>query len=226
MILFFTGTDTEVGKTITVGLFARTLKELGKRVITQKLIQTGAKEPIDLIKHRQMMELPLDHPNLLRYTCPYIFSYPAAPKTAAALENKKVDLLVLKHAVEELTLRYEIVLIEGVGGLFVPLTQEETLVDFLSLILCPVVIVSAAKLGTINHTLLTIEALRDRSLFVAGLVYNLYFMHDELIAEESLLEIKNFGEIENILKLPPIKDKPPLEILEKTATFLKTLQII
>ncbi len=226
MIFFITGTDTDIGKTITVGLLAKTAKELGKQVITQKLVQTGAKEPIDLLVHRQMMGLPLDPPNLLRYTCPYLFSYPAAPKTAAGLEDKRIDLLVLKRALEELALRYEIVFIEGVGGLWVPLTQKETLLDFLSLILCPVVVVCAARLGTINHTLLTIEALRQRSLFVAGLVYNLYFMNDEFLAEESLLEIKRLSGIENVLKLPRISERPPLQILEKTANFLKLLRVI
>ncbi len=221
MIIFFTGTDTGIGKTIAVGVLARALKEAGRRVITQKLVQTGAEEPEDLLIHRRLMGEPPDPPELLSLTCPYLFSYPAAPELAARLEGKEIDLLYLKRCVEELERRYEIVLVEGAGGLLVPLTREDTMLDFLSLILCPVVVVSAARLGTINHSLLTIKALRQRSLFVAGLVYNKYFVTDEFLAKENLADIKHFGELENVLCLPTVTESLPASVIKEAQNFLK-----
>ncbi|OAQ21110.1 dethiobiotin synthase [Thermosulfurimonas dismutans] len=208
-IIFVTGTDTGVGKSYATGVLARAYLALGKTVITQKPVQTGTREPEDILIHRRMMGLPPDPPELLSLTCPYIFKYPAAPETAASLEGQKIDSGHLLACLRELSQTYEVVLVEGAGGLYVPLTEDLTVLDFISLLMCPVLVVSAARLGTINHTVLTIKALKARGLYVAGLIYNLHFATDEFLAERSLEDIKRLAEIDQVLKLPNITDEIP-----------------
>jgi len=211
-LIFVTGTDTGIGKSYATGLLARAYLALGKRVITQKPVQTGARGPEDILIHRRLMGLPPDPPELLRLTCPYIFEYPAAPETAASLEGRKIDHRHLLQCLRELSENYEVVLVEGAGGLYVPLTEDLTILDFISLIMCPVLVVSAARLGTINHTVLTLKALKARGLYVAGLIYNLYFVTDELLAERSLRDIKRLAEIDRIVRLPKVSEEnPPVE---------------
>ncbi len=221
MIIFVTGTDTGVGKSYAVGVLARALREEGFRVITQKPVQTGASEPEDLLLHRRLMGLPADDEDLLTLTNPYLFSYPAAPETAAKLEGQRVSLSRLRKALLELERRYDFVLVEGAGGVYVPLNEEETFLDFFSQVLAPVIVVSQARLGTINHTVLTVEALKRRGLFVVGLVYNLYGTNDDFIAQTSLQNIKRLTGIANILTLPSIDDQIPHTLLQETITFLK-----
>jgi len=219
-IIFITGTDTGVGKSYATGLLARAYLELGKRVITAKPVQTGACEPEDILLHRRLMGFPPDPPDLLRLTCPYIFEYPAAPETAAEQEGLTVDLQEILGALRKLTEDYEVVLVEGVGGLYVPLTREYTVLDLLNFLMCPVVVVSAARLGTINHTVLTIKTLKARGLYVAGLIYNFHFATEEFLARRSLEDIKRLTGIDQILELPSITDERfPLDYL---LSFVKT----
>ncbi len=224
MIFFVVGTDTGIGKTVATGLLARAFKEAGYKVITQKPVQTGALEPEDLLLHRQIMGVPPDPPELLALTGPYLFRYPAAPELSARLEGQQIDLLRLKQALEELERLYDVVLVEGAGGLLVPFTPEETFLDFMSLFLGPAIVVSAARLGTINHTLLTLQALRARSFVVSGLVYNRYFARDDFLADQSLADIRRFGQVERILELPAL-DLSKIEdhLLSEAKAFVESL---
>ncbi len=218
-LIFVTGTDTGVGKSYATGLMARAYLELGVKVITAKPVQTGTREPEDLLLHRRLMGLPPDPPELLDLTCPYIFEYPAAPATAAEREGRVIDLARILSALRELTRRYEIVLVEGAGGLFVPFTPEYTLLDLMNLVLAPVVVVSAARLGTINHTVLTLEALKARSLYVAALIYNHYFASDEWLARKSLEDIQRLAGPQAVFHLKDLSRGP--DGLSELKAFLK-----
>ncbi len=206
VIVFVTGTDTGVGKTVVTGLLARGLLEGRTSVITQKPVQTGSSYPEDIAVHRRIMGVGLEGPELLKYTCPYVFEYPAAPETAASLEGKSVDLEHLIRCTLKLSEKYEVVLVEGAGGLLVPLTESHTFLDLIKALGCNAVVVSAAKLGTINHTLLTLEVLRSAGVEVTGLVYNLYFSTDSLVAETSLKNIKRFSGIKNVLTVGSLEE--------------------
>ncbi len=220
MIFFVTGTDTGVGKTYATALLASGFKKVGKRITTQKLVQTGANSPEDLEIHSRLAGLELPP---LKLSCPYIFSYPAAPETAASLEGKRIDILYLKDIVEKLKKKYEIILIEGVGGLYVPLNQEYTVLDFINLLMCPVFVVSAARLGTINHTVLTIKALKQRGIHVAGLLYNWHFATDEFLARQSLSDIKRLTGIDNVLEFPTLPENLPPQLIDMAARFLERI---
>ncbi|AEH45949.1 dethiobiotin synthase [Thermodesulfatator indicus DSM 15286] len=223
MIFFVTGTDTGIGKTLATAVLAKGFSLLGKKVITQKPIQTGADYPEDLTLHRKLTGMSLDSPELLKLTSPYVFKFPAAPELAARLENQEIDLLQIKKCTEELDRRYDVVLVEGAGGLYVPITRKETILDLISLLMCPVFLVSAARLGTINHTLLSIQALKQKGIFIAGLIYNLYFSGDDVISRESLEDIKRLGEIEHVLLMPKVEGEIPEDLALSAKKFLEDI---
>lgn len=171
--LFVTGIDTGVGKTVATGLLARHLLRRGFSVVTQKLVQTGSGEPAeDIVAHRRLMGAPLLDVDRDGTTCPYVFPYPASPHLAARLAGREVDPAVLLAATRTLASRFDRVLVEGVGGVCVPLRPGVTVLDLAATARWPVVVVASARLGSVNHTLLTLEALGSRGLEVRGIVLN------------------------------------------------------
>lgn len=172
-ILFVAGIDTGVGKSLATGLMARHLLGRGATVVTQKLVQTGSGEPAeDIVTHRRLMGVPLLALDRDGTTCPYVFPYPASPHLAARLAGREVDPDVLLRAAERLSAGHDQVLVEGAGGVCVPLCVGVTALDLLAGARWPVVLVTSARLGSLNHTLLTLEALGRRGLDVAGIVLN------------------------------------------------------
>lgn len=172
-ILFITGIDTGIGKTHACGLLARFLLERGESVITQKLVQTGGRGlSADLREHRRLMGIPLAPEDRAGLTCPYVFPFPASPHLAAARAGTRIDLNRITAATRRLAARYDHVLIEGAGGIEVPLREDKTTLDYVAARKYPVVIVSSTRLGSLNHTLLTLRAARDRGLEVRGILYN------------------------------------------------------
>ncbi len=122
-IIFVTGIDTGIGKSVATGLMARWLAQRGRTVITQKLVQTGCRGPVaeDIVVHRRLMGTGLLDVDRDGTTCPFIFAYPASPDLAARLAGRVVDTAVIDRATDRLAARFEHVLIEGVGGVLVPL---------------------------------------------------------------------------------------------------------
>lgn len=197
-VFSITGIDTGIGKTIATGLIARGLAEAGVKVITQKAVQTGCTGiSEDIEKHRQLMGVPLFPEDLAGITCSYLYKTPCSPHLAARLEHDTVDATRITAATEELRSRFEVVLLEGAGGLFVPLQEEYTLLDYFTDVGWPVILVTSSRLGSINHTLASLEALRHRNLELAGVVYNNHVATEPHIAEDSLymisLYIRRYG---------------------------------
>ena len=123
--IFITGIDTGVGKTIASGLLAKQIMKQGKSVITFKLVQTGcAGISEDIIKHREIMEMPLTAEDISSLTCPYVFTHPCSPHLAADIEEKNIDESLLVKTIAELEKKYDFIIIEGAGGLFVPLNKN------------------------------------------------------------------------------------------------------
>jgi len=190
---FISGIDTDCGKTIVTGLLARELFQNGVKVITQKLVQTGSGEIADdLLEHRKMMGIELQEVDLEKTTCPYVFKFPASPHLSARMENVTIDTRLISQATRRLEGKYDLVLLEGAGGLMVPIKDDLLTIDYLKAEEYPLILVSSSKLGSINHTLLSLETCLHRNIPVAALVYNHLPNENTLIAEESIQVLKRY----------------------------------
>ena len=172
-VYFVSGIDTGVGKTVATGLMARHLANRGIDAITVKMVQTGCDGfSEDLGEHRRICgisQLPEDCEGL---TSPQVFKFPASPLLAARLEGASVDLNLIRSSVAECARRRDVVLVEGAGGLLVPLAGDVMSADFAAGEKWPLVLVTCGRLGSLNHTLLSLEAAASRGMRVAGVVYN------------------------------------------------------
>jgi dethiobiotin synthetase len=192
-VIFVTGIDTDSGKTIATGLIARYLHSNKKDVITQKLVQTGCDSiSPDIAMHRRIMGIDLREEDKTGLTCPYIFKYPSSPHLAAKLENREINTYHIDQATNELAKKYEAVIIEGAGGICVPLTEDMTVLDYLEGHNYPVIVVSSAKLGSINHTLLTLDALKNRELNLLGIIYNMFPKQEKEIVQDTREVLQNY----------------------------------
>jgi dethiobiotin synthetase len=172
-VIFIAGIDTGIGKTVACGMLARALLDRGRSVITQKLVQTGCRGlSSDIRAHRRAMGVALTPEDRSGLTCPYVFRFPASPHLAAAREGARISLSRISSATRRLARLYDHVLVEGVGGIEVPLRDGVTTLDYLARHRYPVILVSSSRLGSINHTLLTLRALHGRGLRVLGIIYN------------------------------------------------------
>lgn len=193
-IYFISGIDTDAGKSYCTAWYARELMQRGLRVITQKFIQTGNtghSEDIDL--HRRLTGtgyLPEDKEGL---TMPEIFSYPCSPHLAARIDKRPIDFEKIERATRELSHRYDTVLVEGAGGLMVPLTEDFLTIDYIAEKQYPLIFVTSGKLGSINHTLLSFEAIKNRGIALDTVLYNLYpTVEDKTIQEDTMKYIKQY----------------------------------
>jgi dethiobiotin synthetase len=186
MKYFVSGIHTDAGKSYCTGWYARKLMDEGKSVITQKFIQTGnvgMSEDIEV--HRRLMGtgyLPEDESHI---TAPVIFTHPCSPQLAARLDHRDIDLSVIDNASAELEKRYDTVLIEGAGGLMVPITDEFMTIDYITTRKLPLIMVVNSTLGSINHAILSFEAIKNRGIDMPLVLYNTYFDTDPLIAEDT-----------------------------------------
>lgn len=184
--LFVTGIGTDVGKSYATGWLAAEFARRGENVITQKFVQTGNVEySEDIATHRRIMGIPLTADDKLHITAPVIFTYPASADLAARLDGKKIELRKIEEATETLASRYDRLLIEGAGGIMVPLDGEYLTIDYVRDHRLPTVVVTNGQLGSINHTLLTIEAMQVRGIEISAVVYNPHFDKDRIICNDT-----------------------------------------
>lgn len=192
-IYFVSGIDTDAGKTVVTGVLARYWRSQGVSLITQKMIQTGCVDLAeDIVSHRQIMGIALLPEDLDGTTCPLVFSYPASPHLAARIDKRELDLKLVERSTEALLKKYDTVLLEGAGGLLVPLEGEYTTLDYIQEHDLPLIIVTSSRLGSINHTLLSLEVCETRGLEVDMLVYNDYPPTAEVITNETRDYLRNY----------------------------------
>lgn len=175
-VYFVSGIDTNIGKSYATAYLAKLWREQGINTITQKFIQTGnpAGYSEDIELHRRLMGtgyLPEDEEGLTR---PEIFSYPASPDLASRIDNRPIDFEKIHRATEVLSNRFDAVLLEGAGGLMVPLTPDLLTIDYIRDSGYPLVFVTSGRLGSVNHTLLSFEAIERRGIRLHSVLYNLY----------------------------------------------------
>lgn len=186
-VVFVSGIDTDIGKTVVTGWLARQWLERGEKVITQKLVQTGCVGASDdILMHRRIMGCDLFEEDRDGTTMPVLYAYPASPHLAARLEQRELDFAVIEPATARLCARYDTVLVEGAGGLMVPLTEQLLTIDYVVQRGWPVLLVTSGRLGSINHTLLSLEALAARGIALHGVAWNSRDdSGDEVIAADS-----------------------------------------
>ncbi|HWO41508.1 MAG TPA: dethiobiotin synthase [Candidatus Eisenbacteria bacterium] len=172
--LFITGTDTGVGKTFVACALAGFLRNSGYKVGVMKPAETGCAEnrgelvPQDAVQLKEASgcEFPLEK------ICPYRFREPLAPSVAAEREGARIDIDRLIEVYGELSIAHDVTLVEGAGGLMVPLLPSYTYADLARVLRLPVLLVAANRLGALNHTLLTLEHASCKGLGVLGYVLN------------------------------------------------------
>ena len=191
-VYFVSGIDTDIGKTVATGVLAKQLLQQGKSVITQKPVQTGCQNIADDIAvHRNIMGIPMQEADKQRLTMPEIFSYPASPHLAARLDGRALDLHKIRTATQQLAAQYEIVLVEGAGGLMVPLTENLLTIDYIQQQAYPVILVTSGRLGSINHTLLSFSVLKQYGIQLHSLIFNhIHDSKDETVAGDTLEYLK------------------------------------
>lgn len=172
--LFITGTDTGVGKTYVAAGIVRLLRKQGVRVGAYKPVASGSEPGSDGAVWHDVEELhaALGGEFSRDVICPQRWHAAVAPPVAARLEGSQVDAALLRRGADWWRERVDLLVVEGAGGLLSPLTETETVVDLACDLGFPLLVVARLSLGTINHTLLTIEAALARRLRVAGVLLN------------------------------------------------------
>lgn len=183
---FISGIDTDAGKTYATAFYALRLEAEGYSVVTQKFIQTGCTgSSEDIEAHRRLMGRTALPEDLDGTTAPIIFSYPASAQLAAKIDGREIDLSLVDKSTDRLLERYDRVLIEGAGGLMVPLTDDYFTIDYIAGRKLPVILVTNGRLGSINHTVLSLEAIGRRGIRLEAVIYNKYFDKDATIADDT-----------------------------------------
>ncbi len=171
---FIAGTDTGVGKTVIAAGLASFYRQLGMRVGVMKPIESGCKRlkdglyPQDALFLKKMSASSDE----LDQIVPYRLELPVTPSVAAEMEGIEIDLEKVKRIYQQLECNYDLMLVEGVGGLLAPLYKRLTSVDLVRLLGIPMIVVARNRLGTINHTLLTVEHARQCGLTLVGVIIN------------------------------------------------------
>lgn len=170
--IFITGTDTGVGKTIVAAAIARHLLSKGLKVGVMKPVETGVEQVEKLGQDGMLLRWAASAEDPDNLISPYRLSLPASPHQAAQKEQVKIDSDVILDAFWKLRAQKDILLVEGAGGLMVPLRGGLLMADLVKAMEIPCLVVTHPKLGTINHTLLTTFAARTLNLDLCGLIIN------------------------------------------------------
>jgi dethiobiotin synthetase len=169
---FVTGTDTGVGKTVVAAALACRLRQGGEEVGIMKPIETGVSAGLSIPSDAERLRTAIESRDPLDLINPYRFSAPLAPLAAARLAGTVIRLDRLKASFNVLAARSSFMVIEGIGGVTVPISPRLDVRDLIILFGLPAVIVGRATLGGVNHALLTVEALRRRKVPMLGIVLN------------------------------------------------------
>lgn len=170
--VFITGTDTGVGKTLVTAALALHLKKHGLTVGVMKPIETGVSAGSEARSDAARLRSIVESEETLGAICPYSFELPVAPLTAAQMKRLSINPDTIGKIYRLLSNRYECMVVEGVGGVQVPITRSDNVLSLIKHLRLPVVVVGRSGLGGINHALLTIEALRRQKIRTIALILN------------------------------------------------------
>lgn len=206
--LFVTGTDTGAGKTVVTAVLATALHARGFRVGVMKPVESGCPQgddglrPLDalLLRAASGCDAPLALVN------PYALAHPLAPALAAELEGVHIYIGYIRECYERLASDHDIVLVEGAGGLLAPLTGQRTMRDLAVDLDLPVLLVAGNCLGVINHTALTVEAIRQQGLPLVGVILNHTHPQVDEAVRTNAESIRRWGGAPLLGELPYVPD--------------------
>lgn len=197
MRLFLTGTDTGVGKTHVAAMLLRALRRAGLAAVGMKPICCGDRDDAEILHTAAEGVAPLSDVN------PVWLRPPAAPYVAAMIEERTIDLPLIRESFARLNSKHSGLIVEGVGGWQVPIARDYFVSDLAVECGFPVAVVVANKLGALNHTLLTVAAIRATGLTCAGLILN----HVTPLAEPpGIAETTNRSILEDLLDVPVLHE--------------------
>lgn len=203
-VIFVTGTDTDVGKTVVTSLLVSFLKTLGHDFFPFKPIQSGAIQRNGewIAPDPEIYQLVIGQQASTDANT-YLLKKPFSPHLAAMYANVQFDFAFMENEVKRLQDLYGGVVVEGAGGLYVPLTEEGyCMIDWMEKLCVPTIVVAKAGVGTINHTVLTVEALVRRGITIAGIIIN--HLHEE----DGEVVMNNIQMIEKLTNVPVIGTVP------------------
>ena len=215
--IFITGTDTGVGKTVVTAGIVRWLRRQGIDAVPMKPVQTGATR-----QGKRLISPDLEFclaasgikpdTNELKLMLPYAYEPACSPHLAGRLAGKYPEIPQIVKCADNLLKRHQAIVVEGAGGIMVPLNERQTMIDLIVALNYPVAVVSRIGLGTINHTLLSVQAVRAAGLNLLGVVFN----HteppqpeNEFIEEDNPEIIAHFGKTPVLGKLRYFKKLSP-----------------
>jgi dethiobiotin synthase len=223
--LFIAGTGTDVGKTMVTAGVLRWLLARGSNAMGMKPVQTGCKlfangrrsaPDVDFVLRAAQLAPDAETRSHL---APYCFEPACSPHLAARMAGESISLERILASARWLAERYRPLVVEGAGGLAVPLNESETMLDLIVALGLPVLLVGRADLGTINHTLLSLEALRQRGCRVLGILLNdvhPVFPTDRYIHDDNVRAIVTYGKIASVARIPYLGQPPRMELLDLT----------
>ena len=221
--IFITATGTDVGKTMIAAGILRRLRRAGTNAMIMKPVQTGggpdasgrlSAPDIDAVLRAADMAVDAETRRLLS---PYVYTPACSPHLAGRLAGRAISLEAIAAAVGHLSTHYPFLVIEGAGGVMTPLNETENMLDLAAKLAVPVVLVSHGGLGAINHVLLSLNALRSRSLPILGVVLNethpvteaARFIHDD-----NARAIEDFGRVQVLARIPWLGTHPDFSRLD------------
>ncbi|NPA53689.1 MAG: dethiobiotin synthase [Aquificae bacterium] len=220
--IFITATDTEVGKTTVSAALAKLAKESGINVAYFKPVETGCENKcMDAKFLSKITGQPYEEVVL------YEFKNPVAPIVAEKEENRKISIEEINNHLKKLQQKYDFLIVEGAGGVAVPITEKGekiyTYLDFALENRLETILVARASLGTLNHTYLTVEALKRRNIKIKGIILNKYPLRDTLSEKTNPFYIKK---LTNIDVISICKEKPDFveECSKKLKEFFEIFQ--
>ena len=194
-IYFVSGTGTGIGKTYVSALLAKTAVRAGLRTAIMKPVQTGMRNPADgdLGEIRRKVPQILNLPANL--ACPYCLEYESSPHLAAEKESIQIEFSHIRECCERIVKEYapDILFLEGAGGICVPLSHEILTAELIQYLGYDVILVAPAGLGSINHTLLSLEYLRARGIGIAGVILNQFSNPPTEIETDNVRMIEHLG---------------------------------
>jgi len=228
---FITGTDTGVGKTNVTAALLRCFLDAGHNALAIKPIQTGCRKTVDgfiaedVETYAQFTEsyFPKGYPD----ACCRKFHPACSPHLAAQLVEEELDVEKLTYDIKQLSADKQLVLVEGAGGALVPLGQGETLLDLMERLALPVILVADNRLGVVNHALMTVKAIRERGLTLAGIVMtNTSPVQDDAYLRQNNIEtIAEYGDVSILAEIPYFtREKRAISIIHHTKKIVAALE--